>query len=368
MLDALKSLFENNVISEEIRAEIQEAWDKKISETKLEVTAELREEFASKYEHDKAQMVEAIDSMVSDKLAEEISEFTDDRKQLAEARAKYVVAMRENAGLLKQFVFDSLKKEVTELHEDQKVMSDKFGKLEEFVVEALSKEIAEFHEDKKDLAETKVKLVREAKKHLNKVKSTFVEKSAKLVSDVVGKGLTKEISQLKEDIDSARKNDFGRKIFETFANEYNNSYLNEKSETAKLMKVVDLKDKQFAEVKASDDAKAKVIAERDAEITKINDATKRKDVIAELTAPLSKDQREIMNDLLESVQTDKLSKQFNKYIPAVLDGNTPEKKKATLTETEAKAITGNKEESNVSSVSSEATSNIVDIRRLAGLN
>jgi len=123
MLDALKSLFENNVISEEIRAEIQEAWDKKVAETKLSVTAELREEFASKYEHDKAQMVEAIDSMVSEKLAEEISEFTDDRKNLAEARAKYVIAMRENANLLKEFVMQSLKKEVTELHEDQKVMA-----------------------------------------------------------------------------------------------------------------------------------------------------------------------------------------------------------------------------------------------------
>ena len=44
-------------------------------------------------------------------------------------------------------------------------MSEKFGKLEEFVVEALAKEIAEFHEDKKDLAETKVRLIREAKKH-----------------------------------------------------------------------------------------------------------------------------------------------------------------------------------------------------------
>ena len=250
MLDALKSLFENNVISEEIRAEIQEAWDKKIAETRLEVTAELREEFASKYEHDKAQMVEAIDNMVSEKLAEEISEFTDDRKQLAEARAKYVIAMRENANLLKEFVMQSLKKEVSELHEDQKVMSDKFGKLEEFVVEALSKEIAEINEDKNDLAETKVRLIREAKEHLNKVKSTFVEKSAKLVSDVVGKGLTKEIGQLKEDIDSARKNDFGRKIFETFANEYSNSYLNEKSETAKLLKVVDMKDGQIQEVKA----------------------------------------------------------------------------------------------------------------------
>ena len=70
-----------------------------------------------------------------------------------------------------------------ELHEDQKVMSDKFGKLEEFVVEAPAKEIAEFLEDKKDLAETKVRLVREAKEHLAKVSKTFVERSAKIVSN-----------------------------------------------------------------------------------------------------------------------------------------------------------------------------------------
>ena len=125
---------------------------------------------------------------------------------------------------------------------------------------------------------------------------------------------------------------------------------------------------QIKEVKAEVDEKAKVIAEKDAEISKISDAAKRKDVMSELTAPLSKEQTEIMNDLLESVQTDKLQKQFDKYMPAVIDGKTPAKKKATLTESEAKAITGNKEESNVSSVSSEATSKIVDIRRLAGLN
>ena len=86
----------------------------------------------------------------------------------------------------------------------------------------------------------------------------------------------------------------------------------------------------------------------------------------ELTGPLSKDQREIMNDLLESVQTDKLKNSFDKYITAVIDGKTPEKKKAKLTESEAKEITGNRK-TNVSSVSVESTNNIVDIRRLAGL-
>ena len=51
MLEALKSLFETNAISEEIRAEIESAWNKKVEENKLAVTADLRGEFAEKYEH-----------------------------------------------------------------------------------------------------------------------------------------------------------------------------------------------------------------------------------------------------------------------------------------------------------------------------
>ena len=47
-----------------------------------------------------------------------------------------------------------------------------------------------------------------------------------------------------------------------------------------------------------------------------------------LIAPLSKGQREIMTDLLESVQTDRLQKSFDKYLPSVIDGNTPAKKAA----------------------------------------
>jgi len=94
MLDALKTLFENNIVSEEIRAEIEEAWNEKIKENRLQVTAELREEFATKYEHDKQTMVEAIDTLISEKLSEEITEFQEDRTQLAEAKAKYAVARR----------------------------------------------------------------------------------------------------------------------------------------------------------------------------------------------------------------------------------------------------------------------------------
>merc|ERR1711871_827871 len=194
---------------------------------------------------------------------------------------------------------------------------------ENFVVDSLSKEIAEFYEDKKDLAETKVRLVREAKEHLAKVKSKFIKDATKVVAETVEKGLTKEMTQLKEDIDSARKNDFGRKIFESFASEYSNSYLNEKSETAKLLKVVELKDKQLAEAKANAEEEAKLVESKDAEIKDAVESAKRKEVMNELLAPLNKKQRDIMSDLLESVQTDRLQKSFGKYMPSVIAGDTP---------------------------------------------
>ena len=365
MIDALKTLFENDVVTQEVRAQIEEAWEGKIRENKQQVTAELREEFAQKYEHDKATMVEAIDTMLNDRLASEIAEFAEDRKQLAEAKAKYAVKLKENGDLMKAFVMDQLGKEVTELHEDQKKMAINFAKLEEFVVEALSKEIAEFHEDKKDLAETKVRLVREAKKHFNKVKTQFIERSAKLVSETVSKNLNKEITALKEDIEEARRNDFGRKLFEAFANEYATSHLNEKSDTAKLMKVVALKDKQLAEAKAEAAKKKQLAESKDAEISKMKALAERKEVMSNLISPLSKDQKEIMTDLLESVQTARLQSAFDKYLPAVIDGKTPAKK-AVLSE--AKEVTGNRDTESQTNVSRTADEhNVVDIKRLAGL-
>ena len=369
MIDALKTLFENDVVSSEIKAEIEEAWNSKIQENKMQATAELREEFATKYEHDKETMVEAIDSMLSERLQVEIAEFTEDRKQLAEAKAKYAVAQRENANLLKGFVAEQLATEIKDLHLDKKVMAENYAKLEEFIVEALAGEISEFQEDKKDLAETKVRLVREAKKHFAKVKTDFIERSATAVSETVSKALTSEIHQLKEDIDTARKNDFGRKIFESFASEYGTSYLNENSETAKLLKVVDLKDKQLHEAKAFA-KKAKLIAESTAtEKKRIVEAATRKDLINDMMAPLATDQREIMTDLLESVQTGKLRTQFDKYLPAVIDGNTPAKKATRLTE--GTEVTGNRDNNNNTSSQQaleDNNNNVIDIKRLAGLN
>ena len=361
MLDALKQLFENNVVSEEIRADIEGAWNRKIQENREQATQLLREEFAQKYEHDKQAMVEAIDQMVTSRLTAEIQEFTEDRRQLAEAKARYAVAIREHSDTLNEFVLGHLAKEITELHSDQKAMAENFAKLEGFIVEALAKEISDFYEDKKDLAETKVRLVKEAKGQFAVLKSKFIKQSAGLVESVVTKGLTKEIGQLREDIDQARKNDFGRKLFEAFTTEYQHSMLNEKSETAKLLKVVEQKDKQLAEARAAVSEKQKLVESTQQQVARAQASAARKEIMSELLNPLNNDQREIMGELLESVQTSKLRTNFEKYLPAVLSGGTPAKKALV----EAKEITGNKTNHSISSATSQGE--VIDIRRLAGL-
>ena len=73
MLDALKPLLDSDLINEETRSEISEAWEAKMTEAREQVRAELREEFAQRYEHDKTVMVEALDRMVTEGLTAEIS-------------------------------------------------------------------------------------------------------------------------------------------------------------------------------------------------------------------------------------------------------------------------------------------------------
>jgi hypothetical protein len=362
MLDIVKQLFENNVISEEIKSEIESSWSSRIQENRDQVTAELREEFAQKYEYDKGAMVEAVEAMLSDRLQAELGELAEDRQGLIEARAKYAKKMKDDSKAMESFVMQNLKKELAELHEDRRAVADNVAKLESFIVDALAKEIAEFHTDKKDLAETKVKLVRESRAKFDNIKKEFISRASSMVAETVQKSLRAEMSQLKEDIEAARRNDFGRRIFESFASEYAASHLNEKSETAKLLKVMLTRETELEQAARVVAEAQQQVAEKDRELRIIKEGNQRKEVMSELLNPLTGDKREVMKSLLESTQTEKLRTAFDKYLPAVMNGGTPAKKVLS----EGKEITGDKQQAQSIS-GEEKTAEIFDIRRLAGL-
>jgi hypothetical protein len=354
MIDAISKLVESGAISEDVQKGIQEAWDLKIKENKETVGAELREEFAKRYEHDKSNMIEAIDKMMTEKLSEEISKFVEDRKALAQEKITYKENVGKHSAKLESFILSKLSEELKELHGDRKGVHENFKKMEEFVVNALAKEIKEFHEDKKGVVETKVKLVAEAKKQMAKMKDAFITRSAKVVESAVNKKLAEELKTLKEDITAARTVNFGKKIFEAFASEYQNSYLNEKSETAKLMKVVDETTLKLKDAEKAVEEKQAVIESKDAESKRQADLMERKEKMAEMLKPLGKNKSEVMAQLLESVQTDKLQASFDKYLPHVMaDKPVAEQKKVISEAVGDRAV--------------REDADITDIRKLAGV-
>ena len=65
MAHAMDELLSSNALSEEVRSSLSEAWDTQLTEAREAITAELREEFAQRYENDKEQMVEAMALVLS---------------------------------------------------------------------------------------------------------------------------------------------------------------------------------------------------------------------------------------------------------------------------------------------------------------
>ena len=367
MLDAIKPLLDSGLINEDVSKSLNEAWEAKLNEARDQVRAELREEFAQRYEHDRSVMVEALDKMITESLSGEISEFHEEKKAISEDRVNAKRKLQESAAKFNDFMVKKLAEEIKELRNDRKVQLENQQKLEKFIVHALAREIKEFSQDKKAVVEARVKLVAEGREKLEQLKAKFVAESAKRINTIVSSHLKGELSQLKEDIKSARENSFGRKLFEAFASEYSVTYLNDKAEARKLMSAIEAKEKALVEATAKAEEAKKLVESKDREVRIIKESTQREKAMDDLLAPLNKEKAQVMRSLLESVQTPKLKSAFEKYLPAVLNtGSEKAGAKTALTESVVKEVTGDKQTAK-KEVEVEDNNHVIDLKRLAGL-
>lgn len=366
MIDkALQPLLDGGLINEDVSQAINEAWEAKLVEAKEQVRAELREEFAQRYVHDRGVLVESLDKMVTSGLTAEIEEFQSERQAMNEDRVKAQSKLRETATRFNDFMVTKLSEEIKEVRSDRKQQNESQKKLEQFIVHALSREIKEFAQDKQAVVEAKVRLVAEGRKQLEALKARFVTESAKRINEAVTSQLKGELGQLREDIKTARENSFGRRLFEAFASEFSVTHLNEKAETRKLVAQLAQKDKKLAE-SIELTKKAKLLVEsKEREVRVIKESNSRKEVMTKLLGTLTAEKQVVMKDLLESVQTVKLQTSFDKYLPSVLNTGSVKSGKTALRET-VKEVTGDKA-AKQAPVDMEQRDNVIDIKRLAGL-
>ncbi len=209
----IQQLLESQVLSEDVKNEIAETFDKKIAEARQTIQEQTRKEFAQRYDHDKTQLVEAMDKFLGDQVRKEIVEFHEERKAQSQSVA-------ENKQKVKEFAISKLREEIKELSSDQKAVQEERVKLskavmeskkvydkklkehmnvlQKFVLGQLSSELKEFSQDKKSLAEERKELHKQLRESRLTYKNEFVNRVNKLEKFVIGQ-LTEEVAEFEQD-------------------------------------------------------------------------------------------------------------------------------------------------------------------------
>lgn len=295
MKELLEKMLGAEFLTEEVRAELQEAFDRHIAEAveqaRADATADARAEVYAKWLTEQEALVEALNLQVQSLVAEDMSAFKDDISKIRDLEAEYATRLVEARADL-----------------NEQVRND----------------------------------MRELLQNLN----TFLEER-----------FVVEMSSLKEDIDEVRKLDFGRKIFEAFGPEFQRHFV-DPSETA-------------TKLREAQEANTALLGQMQSLTEQLNTMTRRSEMNRVL-APLGGKQREIMESLLSSVETQKLEEAYRTYVGRVIRETTDE---ASLTESATKTAdsrvvikTGDVSEATATATQgTERSALVADFRRLAGI-
>ena len=393
----LQALLENEVLGPEAKQALQEAFAEKLKDAETK----LQESYAQRFEHERAVLVEAMDNMLTDVVRKELEEFAQDKSAVAAKKVQLAQAVREakttyqkklatHVKIMEQFMAREISKEITEFQQDRKQMAvqrktmakelnesrnqaqstleAKVAKLENFVLHQLSEEIAEFQADKKALVEQRVKLATESKHKLEETQRSFVNRAANVVNKTLNEVIRNELVQWRDDIKVARENNFGRKIFEAVAAEFMTSYLAEGTQVKKLSDQLKKQQAKLVEAQAAIAEKQTLLENAQKQSHAAQAQVQRVQTLNELLSPLARDKRKIMADLLTDVKTSQLKESFHRYLPTVINQNVSAQPKAAPSHTKSVAHSGNR----VSLVETQQTNqeedtDLQNILYLAGL-
>jgi DNA repair exonuclease SbcCD ATPase subunit len=399
MTTKIEELLENEVLGPEVKSALQEAFQAKIKQTE----AQLQEDYAARYANDKQQLVEAMDNMLNDTIRSELEEFAEDRAALIAQKAKLSketlaakriaeASIAKHTKLLNAFVAKQLKEEISEFVSDRKTLEsqrkkmaqevetiresakrntqDRISKLEGFVVKKLSEEIAEFETDKKALIEQRAKLAAEGKKKITETKAAFVQKATKTLDKTLNEVIRSELVQWRDDIKVARENNVGRRIFEAVAAEYMASYLSEGSMTKQLQRQLAESQSRIDEATKQLQTKQQLVEAAEKQVKAANDRTQRLELMSEMLAPLNRDKKAIMEEMLKDIKTTNLKEAFNRYLPTVMNGEATGAIRQKLSENATNktvAFTGDRPNKLSEAVREDNNQDIGQILYLAGI-
>lgn len=173
------------------------------------------------------------------------------------------------------------------------------------VEEAVAEELGSVAEE---LAEARSLEIEYAEK-LQTFKEEYAEKTDELVKQLVSETVKEELDELKEDIDFAKKHQFGAKMFEAFQDSYQSMFGSSD---------VDIHG-QLEETK------------------KELDEYRRKDIISSLLTNVAGEKRAVVETILDGVPTDRLETKFESLRPVIMKetSNDDDNGESTLNESDS---------------------------------
>lgn len=360
-----ETMFENIGLSTEIKTKLQEAWDKKLEQAKTEI----REEFASKFSHDRSQIVESMNNMINETAKSEAVRLAEERKKLIKSRLE----LKENIAGFKTFVAKKLSEEVAQLHEDRKILESNVEKFTRFFVKQITPVLREYKDENDRLVSTRVSLLKEGRAKILEAKKDMTKKLSVAAEKWLKETVLKEFKEYRHDLVEARKDHFGKQIFESMKSAFETKYF-EKNKFAKK-----LKESKEAVKSELDDAyklikeQTALLKSKDVMLKESQAKMRRERVISEHISHLPSDKKDVMMEMIKGVENSQLENKIKQYLPIVLENKSSKVSAPTrLIENDngRRIMTGNKIMTNKllsENYDSDSNKEMEDIIRLAGI-
>ncbi len=356
--DTLKNILEGmDVLNDETRAKLSETFTKVLDEAKVEQEKSLRAEMAERYATEKKNIHAALEQFLEQELQGAVADFKkgiDEVDGMKKAYADKQIAVQEQA---KAYV------------------AKRLGAIESVIEGILSRELGELHESEKVNRRAYLNAITESKAQAEADREAFRNKAATVLENIINVQVQGSLEELREDIKAAREADFGREIYETFMTTFRRQFFDSSKEFRAVTK--QLKEAQASEkaVKSKAGKLVKEARERAAaaegKAKKIEESVIRTRAITKMLKPLAGQTKEKMKHILEATATDKLAATYKKFLPEMLNEakrSTAKTRSRKIEETVVELKTGGQKTLTEEKATTEDDDDIVDIKRLAGLN
>lgn len=333
----------------------------KVEQIRKEVRQEVYEEVSKQAKADKEKIVESMNSVTNKVISEEMKKIDLHRKNLIKEKLKLqesrkdldkIIAdktalIQENfnkklANAMKsveeqyeskkadfiekasKFINESVKKEIVELRNDKKQLSESLNQFGKFISEQVKTQTKAHRDEIKSIDALRVRLVKENAEKLANSKKQFFAEAAEKMQRFINASVSREINEFRKDIAESRRNNFGAKIFEAFAREFAVKFFNENKVVNGLLESVKSNQNKLSHANKMLEEKATKALNENKQLKVVNNRLTRDKIISESVSCLAKDKQDMIKNLVKEVPTEKLNESIKKYIPMIL-GNSSSK-------------------------------------------